>query len=512
MPEPHSAVERVGSKMSSSAGQSTGSGIAKLDQFLALKSAHERNRALIAGECWYAVSFVWWRKWEEIADHVGLRSHTVGEVDNSSIVDVEFGGVHTETCEVSSTYLDEVFAGEKSAEEPVVARAQDFVAVHESVWKLLKEWYGASHEISSFVHIYNGETLYEFFPARFEVFYSALSGFRGGLKRVTLSKYQTLADLKDVLSNELELKDYEFKYFLKKPDKAEWKRAEYSFDMLIETLPEIGEDIWHLRIDKLDFSRKIPISNPFDREHPQVDQLLDVKRKDLTWCEGKIVHILEVQGAQKVVVHCLSFNSNDDEIHDIHSEALQPPYTRVEEWRSQLKIGSSIEARIRRNVSGKETRQWIRATVTGIFFPTKRSSQGQYENCALSGDESEQQKSAFISIELNSPTSVLPRRAFKVSLHSESIAPTGTHVKDKFGPQDTLKAPGGDGSCKVRSLHHSGLKARTRNCCDALCHLGNRGSLQLGEYLLHELYVAMFGKCNPVGGVFPWQVAVQQGT
>ena len=444
MSEQPSTLQRVPSgRLSSSAMSRAGPDPVKLDQFTQLKSAHERNRSLVKDDDWYAVSFLWWKQWEAIPDEAPLSAQKIGPVDNSQLFDASFGCIRVDACELASTYIDEVFAGERAEVSSAVGRPLDFIAVHESVWRLLKGWYGASHDLSAAVAIDSGEASYDFFPARFEVSYGGQQGFEGKLERMTISKYQTMKDLKESLSRLLELKDYEFKYFLKSPQESEWKRGECSFTMLVDSLPQIGQDVWKLRVDKLDFSRKIPVQNPFDREYPKVGQRLDVRRKDLTWCEGKIVRLLTIQGALKVVVHCHSFDFGDDEIHDIHSEALQPPYTRVEEWRSKLKVGSDIEVRIRRSVGGKDKRQWRKATVTSIFMADAQEEQKEEEEkCANDSAQEVPQKKAFICIQLKKNGVSSPRNEFKVGLQSGSIAPPGTHIKDKFGPQNLLKASG----------------------------------------------------------------------
>jgi len=328
-----------------------------------LKERYEHELEL--GEKYYVVSSSWWKSWLE---HVEQGGPSPEEIDNSDVVD-----------ESGIALKDEG-----------VSEGSSYVLRHERIWDLLFEWYGATHAVSGEVRQNRkGKMFVDIRPIIFEVY--EIGPEPGVVSKVTdeslvLSRSLKLSELPERVSEFIsgvkeemndanvdirvwvaegstesfslvrdasyddEIRDVftglaKWKIVLerKSVDVADWLCGDGNDEI------KKGQEFTRNEDDGMEdkeVMRKLrQRASSFVREHPQVGQCIDVKRrKDGKWHEAVITDVQETDEGYQIRVHFLSFEKKEDELFDASDEdSIAPAYTRVPDWRTQLRKDEEVE-------------------------------------------------------------------------------------------------------------------------------------------------------------------------
>mmetsp|Transcript_12448 Transcript_12448/g.14305 ORF Transcript_12448/g.14305 Transcript_12448/m.14305 type:complete len:1077 (+) Transcript_12448:96-3326(+) len=495
-----------------------------------ITEAEKKYNDLKAGEKWYAVSTKWWENWEALGH--GTDPKSLGRIDNSDLYDEKLRGLKEE------------------AQENL-----DYVLKNEQVWKNLAAWYNASKAISGDVVLNkSGQPIIDLHPARFEVhIFDAESDENEGSggensddgdekaptenesgqpsqpnedqnsdeKQVlVVSRYKLMKDLRGTAAKKFDLNENEIKLFLRSPEQDNWTLLDDTDDKdmeqtIGEALPKIGIEQWQLKINKL--STEHIVEKEFSVTSPEVGQVLDVKHKSGKFLEGKVVKVSK-EGS-RVTVHFLSFDSKDDIEFDVKSEDLCPPYSKVPDWRMQLRVGEEVE--IHQRVFGDKSYRspWVTAEVKKIDRSAKvlkNEAQNAEDESAVSSMFS---KLKFSSRKSNPKTKELPKiiskhglvkvryytgsggwlsRQYKdvvLDLGSEDIAQQYTHLKKPakrgYGPKSIASTPDNHGVVGLKNLGNTCYMNSSLQCLIATRELSNH--FTSGEYL-HDI-----NRKNPIG-------------
>ncbi|GBG33620.1 Ubiquitin carboxyl-terminal hydrolase, putative [Hondaea fermentalgiana] len=555
-----------------------------------LRELHEAK--LHEGDRWFAVSTTWWKAWLRHTENGGPDPETI---DNSNIVD----------------------SSGKALKDDGVSEGSEYELRHEAVWEVLREWYGATHEISGAVHRNSKEELYvEIFPVRFyvltvgpqsgspslatnkllvvprSVLFADLEGmvrdFLGQESRVVVPAdtdtriwiCEASADAfnlvhEDVMEEELKdaligLGRWKILFEMKSTKARHWLCGDGSeevtekrrYSMRKKKSSNLDSDEDEEEDDDLADASSLPRTlrgraASFVRDEPLPGQLVDAKRrKDNRWYEAQVVDVSTAaarNGAPKRVlrVHFLTFPDEEDEDFDLNdTERLANPYTRVPDWRTQLRKDEEIE--VHRDLVPQTSLTmrgtWLLGTVKQfdrtVTSPAvaENASDGSSGTDEMDMDEADATASAtpdraakpkrkrrnlmrpfrgarlsltrssasppsppsgkaaattsrgVVLVEVRTGSLYTQRKEVWIDLDSEYIAQKYTHTakpKTTFGPQSVQERPEAGGIVGLRNLGNTCFMNSMLQCLSF--------TLPLTDYFLRGEYEADLNRKNPLG-------------
>ena len=257
-----------------------------------------------------------------------------------------------------------------------------------------------------------------------------------------------------------------------------------------------------------DGSESLPESEEDDESEEEEKE--EDEDEEPRWLEAKVVAVDDA--AKTVTVHFLSFPVEEDAVFAWDAEEIQPPYSQVADWRTQLRREEDVDVLVKNtwysgevrriDRTGKKLRmkrtsvgygRGIRQQVGRLFNWTKRES----EDGRKDSEETEGTKVAVsdYGLVLITYRSHFSRKEILVDLGSERVAPAYTHTEKPrtryYGGRMGTKAPEHPGVVGLRNIGNTCFMNSTLQCLNS--------TRPLTEYFLSGQYTKELNRKNPLG-------------